>query len=859
MAMGMMSAPATFQRLMDNMLSGVPHARTYIDDTFAYTESFESQLTALRQVFERTRDFGLKMNPFKCRFCVEEVVCLGHLVSAQGIRPVMDKVAAIMDLPPPSCAKDMKRFLGMMEQYRKYISGYAHLAAPLQVMTRKNVAFAWTHEAMCSFEALKEALCSAPVLALPEWDLPFILTTDWSRVAIGAVLSQEQPSTGEEHPIAFASRTLTAAERNYAATEGECLAVKWAVDKFHYYLHGRRFLLRTDHQALQWLDKARFTNSKLERWAMHLQQYDYGVEYIQGSTNTVADYLSRPATTEVQHEDGTAESLLCGGLVYCSAAWPTHAAKQSDFDSVVCDVCQDPGGFDNMAICSGCDRCMHLRCVMPPMSSVPSGDWLCPGCDPWFKNVAELCDDHTILQYGSGDPYCHELLLAYVRSDGDDSLLAGLPSRQARALKHRAASLRPHPRVPGWLLVMRYGSGGVPRWLTCPPLVYRWDLIRSMHDALGHAGTRQLSSHMSQHFHWRGLDTDVRLYVAQCDACQRRKLVVPEPFPLQEPALRGPFEHVHIDLCGPFDTPVADLNGRLYMPQHPIKAHVVLMIDYFTKAAEVAVIYHRKPESVAHAFYYSWICRYFVPSHVTSDNGTEFETAFTHLLRRLGIKHVHTSACHPAANGVVERLVRSFKDILVRHVNDHPVHWLQSVPIVRQQYWARLHTALGMSPQEMVYGRKPIPVMPLSRDLFAAAVSVDVSVVPDSFECPDPHVHVMQLRQLLAGFDESVWQQIRQQFAKNAAAWPLRGGPRQSSQSVWLKLGDLVLEIVSGPIPTLGEAVKGPYRVVELCSNGVVVLSTGSTGFKEAVCFKRHISNLARYLDKASVQAAFVA
>jgi hypothetical protein len=375
-----------------------------------------------------------------------------------------------------------------------------------------------------------------------------------------------------------------------------------------------------------------------------------------------------------------------------------------------------------------------------------------------------------------------------------------------------------------------------------------------MHDALGHAGTRQLAACMKQHFHWRGLDRDVQLFVAQCDACQRRKLVVAAPPPLTEPIIRGPFEHVHIDLCGPFDTPVADLHGRLFMPEKPIKAFVVLMIDYFIKTAEFAVVYYQQPSSVARAFYYSWICRYFVPSHVTSDNGTEFATEFEHLLARLGIKHVHTTACHPAANGVVERLVQSFKSMLVKHVNDHPLHWLQSLPVMRQQYWVRLHSVLGMSSHEMVFGRRPVPVVPLARQFIVAATIAQVTVVPEDFECPDPHSHVYDLRRLFEGFDASVFQAIRQQFAKNAAAWPLRGGSRRAP--VQLKPGDLVLEVVSGPVAALGEAVKGPFRVVELRGNGVVVLTTGRTDFRQAVQFTRHISNLARYLDRFSVRSA---
>jgi cleavage and polyadenylation specificity factor subunit 1 len=171
------------------------------------------------------------------------------------------------------------------------------------------------------------------------------------------------------------------------------------------------------------------------------------------------------------------------------------------------------------------------------------------------------------------------------------------------------------------------------------------------------------------------------------------------------------------------------------------------MIDYFTKAAEFAVIYDKSAASVARAFYYSWICRYFVPSHVTSDNGTEFEQEFGHLLARLGVKHINTSACHPAANGVVERLVGSFKSMLERHVNSHPVHWVQSVPVMRQQYWARVHQTLGMSPQEMVYGRQPMPVVPLLREVLAVAAASRVWVWLEDFECPYPPMHVAQLQQ----------------------------------------------------------------------------------------------------------------
>jgi hypothetical protein len=388
-----------------------------------------------------------------------------------------------------------------------------------------------------------------------------------------------------------------------------------------------------------------------------------------------------------------------------------------------------------------------------------------------------------------------------------------------------------------------------------------------MHDALGHGGgVNQTLAFLRQSFHWPGMQADVAMFVRVCDACQRRKLVMPEAPPLQQPGVRGPFEHVHIDLCGPFDTPVVDVHGRLSLPDKPLKAHVVVMVDYFTKAAEFAVIYDKSPPAVAKAFYYTWICRYFVPSHVTSDNGAEFEAEFVHLLKRLGIVHIHTSAVHPAVNGAVERVVKSFKTMLRAHVNAHPEHWLQSVAVVRMQYiyaiyaiyWSRLHAALGMSPHEMVFGRRPVHVVPLANMFVLAGQAVPVvSVVPDG--CESPLLYVQQLQQDLLQRDAAVFERIRirrrirQQFERNAAHWPLRQANAHGRYlGEHLAIGDWVLELVAGPVPSLQSRVRGPYLIVDFAGPGdqIAVLQTGRTGFKEPVRFKCHVSTLARYVAK---------
>jgi len=353
---------------------------------------------------------------------------------------------------------------------------------------------------------------------------------------------------------------------------------------------------------------------------------------------------------------------------------------------------------------------------------------------------------------------------------------------------------------------------------------------------------------MQSYFHWRGIREDVEKFVRACDACQRRKLALPELPDLQQPVVQpGPFKHVHIDLAGPFDTPLISIHGKiteLKPPAKPVKAHVVLMIDYFSKAAEFYVIHSKHAHQAAEAFYNGWLCRYGCPEFVTSDNGTEFDAEFAHMVARLGIQHVHTSACHPAANGAVERLVRSFKDILRKFVNDHPVHWVKAIPQVRMAYMARLHRALGgVSPFEMLHGCQPRLAAPIGMQL--SSLNIGESV--------EAQQYLAALQERFAQLDKQALTMIEKQFAQNKADWQRRRSDFSRKASHAVRPGDLVLEVDDNPDSALHAVVRGPYRIVELIMDGAVaVLQTGSTHFKSGVTFNRHVSRLAKYYDKYS-------
>ena len=836
---GLVNAPAAYQQCMDTVFKGLQSSKTYMDDTFCYTKGWDSHISALRDIFERCRKFG-KLHWEKCNFGVRSVKCLGYIVSADGVMVDPSKVEAILKLPQPQCPKDVKSFLGMAGYFRHFIDAFAKVSAPLAYLTKKSVKCVWSSECQVAFDKLKIALVSAPCLRLPDWDKQFILHIDWSKQAVGAYLSHKDDE-GREYPVAFASRLLTPAEQNYASVEGECLAMVWATHKFRYYLHGRRFLVHTEHKSLEWLQSTRFDNSKVERWALRLQEFSFDIAYKKGELNVVADCLSRACCAQLRQRAVIRVPVCSFSL---SAAWPAAAQKQSELDEVPCVMCDHPRGWDNMAICSQCEACYHLRCVFPPMSTVPSGDWLCPACDPVYRNWEELCDPHTPLSYRPGDPFLNSSLLVYLEGGMADDLLPADRS-QARAISHMACSVRLHPAWSGWLMTRRRLKKHNAVWLTCPPVQYRWDLRRVYHDALGHCGVNQLMKCIQNFFQWRGIKEDAEKFLRACDACQRKRLALPELPDLQQPVMPvGPFKHVHIDLAGPFETPLIDIHGKITeikKPEKPVKAHVVLIIDYFTKAAEFYTIYSKKHQAVAEAFYYVWICRYGNCEIVTSDNGGEFAKEFAHMLARLGVQHMHTSACHPAANGAVERLVRSFKEIIAKFVNDHPVHWVRAIPQARMAYMSRVHRAIGVSPFEMLHGCSPMLAVP-------AAFTIGSLAVSDEHDIEE---YVASLKAHFQALDNQALTLIEQQFKRNQQDWQKRRSDFSRKSKHTLLVGDLVLEIDDNPDTAWNAAVRGPYRIEKFLHDGAVaVLATGATQFKPSVSFSRHVSRLANYFTK---------
>nr|XP_013996221.1 unnamed protein product [Salmo salar] len=295
---GLCNAPATFERLMDRVLAGVPRDEcvVYLDDILVHGTSFEGALGALRRVLERISGAGLKLHPGKCHFMQREVAFLGHQLGGEGISTMPDKVEAVRGWPVPGGKKEVKSFLELASYYRRFVKGFAGVAAPLNHLLKEDTVFQWTEEHQRAFEALKRALMEAPVLASPDPNRPFILDTDASNEGLGAVLAQRGPDG--EHVVAYYSRTFDKAEKRYCVTRRELLAVVAAVRHFKYYLGGLPFVVRTDHSALQWLLSFKEPKGQIARWLEELQPYDFQVEHRAGLRHSNADALSRRPCAE---------------------------------------------------------------------------------------------------------------------------------------------------------------------------------------------------------------------------------------------------------------------------------------------------------------------------------------------------------------------------------------------------------------------------------------------------------------------------------------------------------------------------------------------------------------------------------
>ena len=662
---GLKNSPMCFQNLMSKVLKDLNWkiALVYIDDILIFSKNFDEHLDHLDKVFQNLRAANLKIHPGKCRFAVQEIVYLAHRINSFGIKIDDSKYQAIETYPVPRNVKNVRAFLGMAQFYRRYIKSFATIALPLNKLLRKDTKFFWTEECQVAFETLKKALVTAPVLAFPQFDKPFILAVDASDESIGYVLSQLD-ADNREHPVAYGGRALRNEELRWHITDKEGLSLVEAIRQFRPYLANVPFTVYTDNVSVKYLQQIKDCQGRLGRWSLLLQGYNMQIIHKSSRNNANADGLSRrsyPPSPEKEEEEPEV----------CSVGYEVSFCYANDPSDIKVQSVDPVPAKQNTDKQTGCPNLIRLQQNCPDFKAIYK-----------YKTTGEVPDD----------------------------------AKQARTLVAEASQFE----VINGLLYHFYSprSRGLPREerfvkQLALPKVMRDDILRSYHDSLaggGHQGHERTFAAIRLKYYWPKMYDEIGKYVQSCLLCQQVKRPVhAKPPPLQPLPVADLFSRWHIDI----------LSG---LPTTKDKyKHILVVVDSYSKWMEAHPLRSQEATEVAAVLYREVITRYGAPRTLISDRGQTFMSKLTAAMCELfQITRHYVSAYHPATNSVVERANSIILQGFRMYCKDQQDDWPEILPSVMMAHRMTPCTqASQVSPFFLLFGREmhiPIDTALLPKD-----------------------------------------------------------------------------------------------------------------------------------------------
>ncbi|KAJ8033437.1 hypothetical protein HOLleu_23675 [Holothuria leucospilota] len=542
MPFGLCNAPATFERLMDRVLSGLHWqvCLVYLDDVIVYGSTFEESLGRLKEVLGRLRAANLKLSPEKCNLFQPSVTYLGYVVSKKGVATDPQKVTDVKDWPRPQNLTDVRSFLGLCGYYRRFIEGFADIAAPLFKLTEKKQTFDWDTDCETAVQRLKEALTSAPVLAYPNSCGRFILDTDASDFGVGAVLSQIQD--GEEKVVSYFSKAMTKQEKRYCVTRKELLAVVKAVKQFHHYLYGTNFLIRTDHAALRWLMAFRNPEGQIARWLELLSTYQFDIQHRPGKSHGNADGLSRrPCGRDCNHCNR--KEMPGKETEERPLSFPTHSKVNE----------RSKGEQRNSPKNSVLPQDTLVAAVTREKQEVNDPPWL----QEWSLEAIreeQLKDVETrkIIEWKEESE---------VRPEAEEI------ARENKELKNYWAQWE-RLEIRDGVLCRRWEShdGREISWQLVVPRGLRTKILELLHDnpTVGHMGIKRTVQRVQKRFYWHGWRRQVEWWCKACIVCQERRTPKTKgKASMKVERVGAPLERIAIDILGPL--PVTDRGNKYIM------------------------------------------------------------------------------------------------------------------------------------------------------------------------------------------------------------------------------------------------------------------------------------------------------
>ena len=621
MPQGHVNAPFHFNSVISGIFANMPTVRLYFDNILIRSSAptLRQHLRDVEDVLKTCAANGITLHPLKSQWAKKDITLFGFNISDAGISPSPDKIATIATRSAPATVNEVQIFLGLANFYRDSIKSFASIARPLYALLKKDIPFVWGAGEQAAFDHLKQALTTAPVLAFPDESRPFSIHCDASGDAIGAVLVQTD-ETGLDHPIAYISRLLNRAERNYPITEQEALAVVWSIRKFDHFVSGTPFTVVTDHSALTYLlTGIPDPKGRLARWIAFLQQFKFQILHKSGRLHGDADAVSRPPASDVIRIP-TVSITTRAAAAAAAAVAPTAAAVPSP------PLAAAPTGPAAAATAGS----------LPPMTS-PAADPAGPtsAAGDVIEPVSEV-----VFPKNAVDPFLDINLLKYIKTSKHG---VALTPGQRRRVEHSA---RPYHYDSGLDLVYALrldpATGNKTlRKVVVPTILARVDIVQRAH-LLGHFAADTTYSRVAQDFAWPGMQAQIRSYVDTCVPCLRAKVDHSSPVAPQAGELPTPgtiFDRVHIDLVMGFPHTAAGHHGLL------------TIVDAASKYAQAYAITSKSAIEISQHLF-SWISTFGPPRVIVSDNGTEFVNSVVAALSELfGVERAVTSPYHPAANG----------------------------------------------------------------------------------------------------------------------------------------------------------------------------------------------------------------
>jgi hypothetical protein len=758
MFFGLCNSPATFQAMMNELFKDMIDEGiviVYLDDILIFTDTIKAHREAVKRVLQILLDNDLFLKPEKCEFERTQIEYLGVIISYNHVSMDPVKVAGIKDWPRPTKVKDVQAYLGFCNFYRRFVQDFSKIARPLFELTKKDHEWKWTDACEQAFNTLKQTFTSAPMLVMPDTKKKLRIECDASDYATGAVLSQQETDK-LWHPVAYLSKSLSEAERNYDIYDKELLAIIKALDAWRHYVEGCTHTIEilTDHKNLEYFKKAQKLSRRQARWAEFLSRFDFTLTHKPGKLNKV-DGLSRRS----DHKEGV---------------------NQDNMDRVLLP----DQLFSKKSIEQDEEQIQQVRVSTTQMLRI---------------NHVQIKDMEKEIQYNEQkEQHLKEQIREYKQEAHDlkkqiqeattmeDEVTKALPIIQRNGPRALSKGLQEWNYEDN--LILYRGKVYVPK-----DLELRREIVKQHHNPpiMGHPGHYQTLELVSRTYWWPGMSQFIKNYVKGCATCQQTKI---NTHPTKEPL------HPTEIPTKPFQIITQDLVTGL--PESDGYDSILVITDRSTKTIITEPCNTTiDANGVADILIKSVFCKYGPAEKIISDRGPQFASqVMKATLRALGIRAALSTAFHPETDGASERAIQTTEQFLRAYCNNMQNDWAKLLPMASMAHNTHINSATKKIPFELLHGYLPTWPTLIQGDPFIPTVEERMKKLQNARKEAEAALRITA-------------EAMKTQHDKYGTTGP----DFQKGDKVWLEGTNLKTQY---PSAKLAPKRQGPFEIVEPVGTG---------------------------------------